>query len=172
MFRKLFLVFVLLFVSSMACASTDDAVEQLTQLLNGYNSYQAEFTQLTYFGDRGAPQKSAGRVMMLRPGKFRWEIDKPTKQIIIANGNTLWVYDVELQQVTQQQFSKQQGMNPAALLTGDVSALSQQFVITKIHWKGAIWFQLKPKSADSSFTLIQMQFRHDQLVNMQVKNKN
>lgn len=160
MFRQLFWVFILFFVSATAIADT--AVAELSQLLGNYKTYQASFTQ--------APPKSSGRVMMMRPGKFRWETYNPTRQIVIANGDTLWVYDVDLQQATQQRVSSQGGTNPAALLTGNISVLTKRFSVTKIKRNGAIWFQLTPKSTSNTFTLVQMQFSSGKLVNMLVKN--
>lgn len=168
MFRKIALLISVVFMTTTAVGAS--AVNDLSQLLRGYKTYQASFTQVTYFGNSGRSQKSSGRVMMMRPGKFRWETNKPTNQIVIANGNILWIYDVDLQQATRQRISVQGGTNPAALLTGDVSKLTKLFTIKKIKRKGAPWFQLTPKSKGNSFTLVQMQFRKGRLVNMWVKN--
>ena len=146
------------------------AAVELSQLLGAYKTYQASFKQVTYMGKRGRSQKSSGRVMMMRPGKFRWETNSPTKQIVIANGNTLWIYDVELQQATREKLTSQGGVNPAALLTGDVSTLMKNFSVKKIKRKTAGWFQLTPKSSNNSFTLVQMQFSKGCLVSIWVKN--
>ncbi len=107
--------------------------------------------------------------MMMRPGKFRWEVDSPNKQIIIANGSTLWIYDVDLQQATRQRISEG-GSNPAVLLTGDVSRVIKQFKITTIKRRSELWYQLTPISSHSSFTLVQMRFQKGGLVDMWVKN--
>lgn len=171
MFRqKFFLTIALLFMVTLAFGATDPVVDELNTLLNAYQTYQANFTQETYMEGGGPAQKSSGRVMMMRPGKFRWETNQPTQQIVIANGDTLWIYDVDLQQATRQTIATQGGVNPAALLTGDVPTLIKQFAITKIKRQGAVWFQLTPKSTDNSFTLVQMQFRQGELVNIRVKN--
>ena len=176
MFRKGILFLIALFfmstvaVGKIAAVGSTSAADELAQLLGSYSTYQANFTQVTYFGNRNGVQKSYGRIMMMRPGKFRWETNKPTRQTIIANGKTLWIYDADLQQATQQTISSQGGTNPAALLSGNVRKLVKRFTIHKIKRRGAIWFQLSPKSRGDSFTLVQMRFRKGRLVDMWVKN--
>jgi len=169
MIRKLTIFLLCILVSSLGFASSSTA-EDLAQLLASYKTFQANFIQLTYMGNSSSPRKTVGRVMMMRPGKFRWETKKPINQTIIANGETLWIYDAELQQATQQTVSNTAATNPAALLSGDVSTLIKQYTISKINRRGAVWFQLTPKSKDSSFTLVQMQFLKGRLENMWLKN--
>ena len=82
----------------------------------------------------------------------------------------MWIYDAELQQATRQTVSDHAATNPAALLSGDVSTLIKQYTIRKINRRGAVWFQLTPKSKGSSFTLVQMQFIKGRLGNMWLKN--
>jgi len=167
--RKIFLSVVFLLFCSSALAQTDSATE-LAQLLGQYKTYKANFRQLTYYSRSQQPQKSSGRLYMERPGKFRWEINKPSQQIIIANQSTLWVYDVELEQVTKQKIDLKSSNNPAVLLSGDVNQLIQQYEVSKVQEKGTMWYQLKPRSAQPTFVLIRMRFANNQLVAIWVKN--
>ena len=167
MLRRIFCSIVLLCVSTLVLAATP--ADELTQYLNGYKTYQADFTQMTYMGDN-RPQKTSGRVMMMRPGKFRWETNRPMKQLVIANGKILWIYDVDLQQATRQKISGQGATNPAALLTGDAAKVIKRYHIKTITLSGSLWYRLTPKSKGGSFTLVQMRFQENKLVAMWVKN--
>ena len=73
----------------------------LSQLLSAYSTYTANFTQQTYSNKGALIKRASGRVMLERPGKFRWETKQPLNQVIIANGHYLWVYDVDLMQANQ-----------------------------------------------------------------------
>ena len=62
-------------------------------------SFSADFTQTVYDSDSVALQESTGRVELLRPGKFRWVYNEPSRQVIVADGLSLWVYDEDIAQV-------------------------------------------------------------------------
>mgnify|MGYP005996639549 CR=1 FL=1 len=91
------------------------ATVSLQSLLNNIQSMQASFEQTTIGQSH---QVSYGNVAIQKPGKFRWEITKPQQQIILANGKTVTIYNVALQQATIQN-QTQQIDSPAALLSGD-----------------------------------------------------
>jgi outer membrane lipoprotein carrier protein len=160
--------FCLLWLSTLSLASSNPTTA-LARLLSQYRSYQARFTQQTYFSDGSQPQKSSGRMMMQRPGKFRWEIKQPMQQIVIANGSQLWVYDIALQQATLQKITRER-TNPASLLSGDVTSLLKQYVVSIVKFRGRSWYQLKPKSSQASFMLVRMRFSNGRLSGMWLKN--
>jgi len=153
----------LLFPLTLALA---DANADLVKLLGGYTSYQANFTQVTSGGKKGA-QKSQGRVYMLRPGKFRWETTSPYQQTVIANGDVLWIYDVDLGQATRQSLAKR-GFNPAQLLTEPVANLQQKFVITQ---EPNGWFKLVPTQQGRGFKMAYLQFQNNQLSGLKIVNQ-
>jgi outer membrane lipoprotein carrier protein len=152
----------------MACVAWADAAsDALEKNLGHYTSYQAHFSQVNYDNKNHAGQKSQGKVFMLRPGRFRWETQKPYEQTVIANGDKLWIYDVDLAQATQQSLSKR-GFNPAQLLTESVSDLTQKFSITE-NPDG--WFQLTPKKPDRGFKTAYLQFRNNELTGLKIINQ-
>ena len=104
---------------------------------------------------------------MLRPGRFRWETVKPYQQTLIANGDKLWVYDVDLAQATQQSLAKR-GFNPAQLLTEPVTDLAQKFTVTA---ESDGWFKLAPNKADRGFKAAFLQFQGNQLTGLKVINQ-
>lgn len=167
--RYFFTFLIFLFPVAVQAQSSSTA-NQLVQLLGKYNTYKANFKQYTYFDSNQKPKISSGVLYMKRPGKFRWEVNKPSKQIIIANKNILWVYDVELEQVTKEKIDTTSSNNPAVLLSGDVKKLIKQYAVNKTKIQGKIWYQLKPRSSKSSFTLVRMRFSQNHLIAIWVKN--
>jgi outer membrane lipoprotein carrier protein len=145
----------------------DTASDALAKNLTGYTSYSANFTQINYDGKKHAGQKSQGRVYMLRPGRFRWETIKPYQQTVIANGDTLWIYDVDLGQASQQSLAKR-GFNPAQLLTEPVGDLTQKFTVTQ---EDDGWFKLIPNKTGRGFKVAYLQFRDHQLTGLKIINQ-
>ncbi len=154
---------------SIVAAQKPSAANQLEGLLNTFTTLQAQFTQITQDQQHNIVQQTQGSVMLMRPGRFRWETTKPMHQIVIANGNTLWVYDVDLQQATKQ-IMKHNAIDPAILLSGNVNDLLQQFTVTMIPHHGVTVFQLTPKKPNPAFHSVAVAFRDDTLSSMQIYN--
>lgn len=151
-----FLLLVLLLVVAPAHA---DATASLEHFFHDVHSYSASFKQVVV--DRGGQtlQQSTGRLWIARPGRFRWDYTKPYEQHIIADGKKVWVYDVDLQQVTVRDMNRSLGDTPALLLAGQGS-LHQQFAIkdTGTH-DGLAWVQLTPHQKNAGFERINLGFR-------------
>lgn len=150
--------------------SSPEASALLSQKLTSFRTYVATFEQLTYDGHGRALQRGQGRVMIMRPGLFRWEANMPTHQILITNGQTLWIYDVDLAQATQQPLNQKVNVNPAVLLSGSIENLQKQFNITEQSSAGTQTFILRPKQADMSFKSMQLTFAGGELQQMTVLN--
>ena len=81
-------------------ASADDAGQRLNQALKQMDNLTTEFKQTLLDEDKNIVQQSSGTLALQRPGKFAWNYIEPFEQRIIADGSELWIYDVELDQVT------------------------------------------------------------------------
>src|SRR3989338_8454219 len=144
------------------------AVDQLSQKLTRIGSMQASFSQVVMQNKNRILQKSSGYMALQRPNKFRWDIRDPNKELIVADGKNIWVYNVALQQVTRSGLQHQKQSMPAALLSGLVKTLQQQFNVKIIKQNGEnILFQLNPKSSDTSFRSVYLQFSGNKIVSMQ-----
>lgn len=164
------IVFLTLFISGLAFAQSKDAVIALGKLLQGFQTYQAKFDQVTVDANGAIKQRTYGRVMIKRPGGFRWESDTPTKQIVIIDGKTLWTYDVDLQQATQRSLDQKANINSASLLSGSVSDLTNQFNVVALSERPQT-FLLTPKQASNvSFKSVELQFNKRQLTRMKIVN--
>lgn len=155
------------FCTASALAAT--ATEQLASLLSNFNSMSAHFDQALYDGKGHIVQKSLGNMALQRPGKFRWEVQKPDKQLLIADGQYLWVYDVDLQQATRQKQDQGNTNSPASLLSGTVQDLQNRFGVTQLTKPGAgEWYQLKPIAKNDLFQSIELHFVDGKLANMRL----
>lgn len=165
--RQLILTLIFFLFSANTFAQPS-AASELAKRLSAYKTYQANFTQATF--SNGGRQNSNGKFYLQRPGKFRWEINSPNRQIIIANGKTLWMFEVDLQQVTKQAINMRSANNPAVLLSGQVGQLIKSYRVSKVQLKGKSWYQLVPRSKRSSFLMVRMRFRKNSLVAIWLKN--
>lgn len=156
-------------LSSM-CALADEtvAVQKLTQLLNQAQTITARFSQLTLDGGGTQLQETAGQLALKRPGLFRWHTDEPMEQLLVSNGEKVWLYDPDLEQVTIQTLDQRLTHTPALLLSGDVSKISENFEISHKEGGNVIDFILKPKSKDSLFDSLRLSFRDSVLNDMQL----
>lgn len=160
----LFAVTMQLFVCASAYAS--DASD-LTKLLDGIKSMQANFKQIILDNYGKVVQQSKGVMALERPGKFRWQVKNPIPQLIIANKSKLWVYDPDLEQVTIRTLNTQAGEAPALLLSHDNAAIEKSYTISSLtDDRGLRWFVLKPKNTDNSFSEIKLGFSDKQIKEM------
>jgi outer membrane lipoprotein carrier protein len=105
-----------------------------------------------------APQQATGSFAFSRPGKFRWSYEKPFHQLIVGDGEKLWIYDRDLNQVVVKKLGDALGASPAALLAGD-NALERNFTLTAgIAAEGVEWVVAKPKSDESGFQEVRIAF--------------
>ena len=155
---------ILLMWMSYVYASTPS--EQLTLRLDNIRTMQAAFNQTVVDKSGKVIQKSAGKMALERPGKFRWEVTKPFSQLIITRGSRLWIFDSDLDQVTVRSLSKEAGETPALLLSDRSIRLTNDFYVTV---KGS-WFLLQPKKADAMFASIEMNFVNNEIREMILKD--
>lgn len=140
-----------------------DGLAQLKQFMEGTRSAKGTFTQQVLSKSGRKPQQAGGTFAFARPGKFRWTYEKPYAQLLVGDGNKLWAYDQELNQVTTKKLGQALGTTPAAILAGD-NALDKNFVLKDAgSADGLEWVEATPKASDSSFERIRMGFAGGQL---------
>lgn len=146
----------ILFLPVAASAADSD---ELASVLNHMQTMSAQFTQTIYDNRGKAIQQSTGSMALMRPGKFRWEVKKPSPQIVIANNQRLWIYDPDLEQVTIRSLTSEAGEAPALLLSHQNASLATIYNIQIDHQKQDLhWFTLVPKQKDNSFASVKMGF--------------
>lgn len=165
---RMLLLTVLSFTSVAAMADDEVAVQRLTELLNQAQTINARFSQLTLDDSGTQLQETAGQLALKRPGLFRWHTDAPMEQLLVSNGEKVWLYDPDLQQVTIQTLDQRLTHTPALLLSGDVSKIRENFEISHKEGGNVVDFILKPKSKDTLFDSLRLSFRNKVLNDMQL----
>src|SRR5688572_1102468 len=94
------------------------SVDSLKTLLNQTTTARARFAQAVLDKNNKTLQQASGTMEFSRPGRFRWEYNKPYEQTIVGDGARLWIYDKDLNQVTVRKLDRALGASPAALLAG------------------------------------------------------
>jgi outer membrane lipoprotein carrier protein len=144
-----------LLVTPTAVAS---GLDQLHAFLEGTQSAQGSFRQTVANKERRTTQTTSGTFAFQRPGKFRWTYDKPFDQLIVGDGEKVWVYDHDLNQVIVRKLDAALGATPAALLAGD-NALEKNFtLVAGGAADGLEYVDATPKAADAQFTRIRLGF--------------
>lgn len=144
------------------------AVDQLHDFLKNTRTLKAEFSQLVIAKNGRKPQQSSGTVAISRPGKLRWEIVKPYPQLVVGDGEKVWVHDPELQQVTVRKAGQAISGSPASLLAGS-NELEKNFSLRETgEADGLNWVEATPKSGDSGFERIRLGFAGSDLKAMEL----
>ena len=154
---KKILVSMLLMVAA-AAASAQTAVDTLKDFVRDVKSGRAEFTQTVTSPDGAKKKTSSGKFEFSRPNRFRFTYLKPFEQVIVADGQKVWIYDADLNQASSRKFSQALGATPAALLAG--GSLEKDFDLAAQPAKdGLDWVEATPKAKDGSFKSVRVGFK-------------
>ena len=135
-------------------AMAADAEQRLEAALKKMDNLSAEFKQTLLDEDKNIVQQSRGTLALQRPGKFAWVYAEPFEQRIIADGSELWIYDVELDQVTVKPMDEGISNAPIMILMKE-SDVTQQFKVSEVgQRKYLYWIELEPLVSDLEFQRI------------------
>lgn len=154
-------------------ASADDqavAAERLNELLSTASTITGGFSQMTLSSNGASLQETTGTMELKRPGMFRWHTDPPLEQLLVSDGEKIWLYDPDLEQVTIQQLDQRLAHTPALLLSGDVSQLEENFNISWSEGGSVEDFTLTPKDEDSMFDSLRVSFSNGVINDMQLSD--
>lgn len=131
-----------------------EAMERLQAFTEGLDTFSAGFVQTLYGENQEPVQRSEGVAWLKRPGLFRWEYREPYTQVIVADGERLWIYDADLEQVTVRETGRALATAPIMLLSGE-APLEEQFEMRELgEREGLQWVELRPKVQDTDFERI------------------
>ena len=134
------------------------SLERFQSFIRTTQSARGEFEQKVYDRNKKLVQDSKGNFAFQRPGKFRWVFSKPYSQLIVGDGQRVWVYDADLNQVTVRKLTSALGATPAALIAGNAD-IEQSFEFTDTGEAGGLqWLDAKPREKDAGFERIRMGF--------------
>jgi outer membrane lipoprotein carrier protein len=169
-----FLTVMLLAFAASANAADDTPLDRyLAQL----KTLRAEFLQTVTDGRGTTVQKAEGKFVILRPGKFRWELTptthgrSQTPQLMIADGKNLWFYDRDLEQVSVKPAATSLTATPASLLSGQGDIRELFRVSDAGKHDGFDWVLVSPRKPDADFREARFAFDHLNLRRMVLKDK-
>ena len=144
------------------------AIDKLHRFLETTKTLRADFAQIVVAKNGKKPQQSTGVMMISRPGKFRWQIAKPYEQLLVGDGEKVWIYDADLRQVSVKKFDAALGSTPAALLVGG-NTLDKNFTLREAGERdGLEWLEALPKGSDSGFEKLRLGFLGNELKAMEL----
>ena len=156
--KKLLVPLISLCLMAASVAARADAVETLRDFIRDVKTGRAQFTQVVTSPDGVKKKSSSGTFEFARPNRFRFAYAKPFEQLIVGDGQKVWILDADLNQASSRKFSSALGATPAALLAG--GALDKDFDLTALPMRdGLDWAQATPKQKDGAFKSVALGFR-------------
>jgi outer membrane lipoprotein carrier protein len=143
-------------------------VEQLKSFFRNTLVMKAKFHQ-TVIDRQGRKVQDVDGIMQLqRPGKFRWDYAKPYVQLIVGDGQKVWLFDPDLNQVTVRPMDKALGSSPAALLAGNKD-IDKAFVLKdNVRQDNMNWVEATPRDKDGGFESVYLGFSGELLAEMEL----
>jgi outer membrane lipoprotein carrier protein len=164
-----------LLVAAFALSAQASGLDSLEQFVKSAKSGRAEFTQVVTSpprdGQTARSKTSSGTFEFARPNRFRFNYKKPFEQTIVADGQTLWLYDADLRQVTTRKQSEALGATPAALIAAapDLGALRKDFDLEAAGARdGLEWVQATPRAKEGQLHLVRIGFRGNDLAALEI----
>jgi outer membrane lipoprotein carrier protein len=151
--------FVLLFALGLLASSAQAAaIERFKSFVRSTQSARADFEQKVYDRSGKLTQESKGSFVFQRPGLFRWVYAKPVDQVIVGDGERVWIHDRDLNQVTVRKLSRALGSTPAALLAGSTD-VEKAFEFSEAGAKAGLeWLEATPREREAGFERVRMGF--------------
>lgn len=154
--------------SSVASSAIEEsASDQLQQQLQKLQAFSAHFKQTVYGAAYEELQSSEGVIAVVRPLKFKWQLEEPYPQTIVTAGDILYIYDPDLEQVQLRDASEALKGTPALLLAGDPKEVDALFNIALIDTNV---YSLRPKQADSLYSEIRFFFTGDEPTAIEIRD--
>ncbi len=153
------ILFIIFCISSSAFVSAAERVDPLKIFLKEFKTLQANFTQTLLSEDGQQLEKTTGTLYLQQPGKFNWHYKEPYIQKIITNGEVLWIYDEDLEQLTIREFESDMiEKTPAAIILGN-SKLEKHFDQVDLgNIDGYNWVELTPRDLNAQYANIRIGF--------------
>jgi len=150
-----------------AGAARADSTDTLREFVRDVKSGKAAFTQTVTSPDGVKKKTSSGSFEFARPNRFRFAYAKPVNQLIVADGQKVWIFDADLNQASSRKLTQALGATPAALLAG--GSLEKDFDLAPLPDKdGLSWVQATPKAKDSAFQAVRVGFRAKELAAIEI----
>jgi outer membrane lipoprotein carrier protein len=162
---------VLLLLALLPAAACASSIDELKALLTQTTTARAQFAQIVLDRNMKRLQQATGTMQFSRPGKFRWEYDRPHEQLIVGDGKRVWLYDKELNQVTVRRMDRALGSSPAAILAGS-NNIEKDYTLSAVGSRdGLEWLEAVPRAQDTAFERVRLGFGKTGLEAMELRDQ-
>ena len=144
--------------SATASADADDASAELISLIDAFDQVTGRFAQTLVDASLQTLEESSGSLALQRP-KFRWQVETPFAQLIIADGAEMQIYDPDLAQLSLHDIDKNLGPTPLTILLGDTETLATEFIVSRSTNGAMQRFVLRPRSQSALFLQVELIFQ-------------
>jgi outer membrane lipoprotein carrier protein len=171
MLRKFLALFALAALAPLWAGGLDSLDAFIKSTRSGRATFVQTVTAPPKDGQAARPKVSSGTFEFQRPSRFRFVYKKPFEQTIVADGQTLWLYDVDLAQVTARKQGQVLGSTPAALIASaaDLRALDADFVLSDAQpMDGLEWVLAMPRNKDNSLSNVRVGLKGNTLVTLDI----
>jgi outer membrane lipoprotein carrier protein len=157
-------------MASLCAHGGETARTQLDKFAHGLNAVSASFEQHVANARGGKGKTTQGMLALKAPRQFRWDTTMPYKQLIVADGEKVWIYDTDLEQVTVRAQGTEEAHSPLTVLT-DLSQLDRDFTTSEQgEHDGLTWLRLKSKDKEPQFAYADLGFDAAGLARMQFED--
>ncbi|MEW8627809.1 MAG: outer membrane lipoprotein chaperone LolA [Candidatus Thiodiazotropha sp.] len=158
----------MLFLSLSQTLWAESGIRQLETFLQDLKTLKADFRQTLQQPDYDQVYASNGVFYLRRPGQLRWEYQTPSEQLIVADGDRVWLHDIELEQVSHRSQKAVLDGTPAQLLSG-TGPISQHFEINELGVESELtWVELIPKGKEAQFSSVRLALQESRLERMEM----
>lgn len=161
----------LLALSVSTSAFADAALDSFIKRLEVISSMETYFEQVTLDQSGEVLQSLSGTLTVARPGKMRWQTEPPYEQLVVSDGELVWVYDMDLEQVTIRELEAKLQDTPALLLSGNTSEIEANYQVTHPSVagnEGIDRYLLKPMDRSQLFDALEFDYKGDNLAYMRI----
>ena len=158
--------FLLLFLLSFSAFAS--GLDDFLAFNSSSKTATGRFEQQVFDRSGKAVEKASGTFAFQRPGKFRWTYDKPHKQLLVGDGNKLWIHDPDLNQVTVKRIGAAISSTPAALLAGKDDITTLFTLRDGGSADGLNWVDATPKAQDTGFEKVRLGLQGKSLAAMEL----
>ncbi len=161
--RVLCVVVLVCLTPGVNAAAPQPGSEQLTEFLTNVKTMSARFSQTLLDEDLAVVEVSAGDFAISRPGRFRWDYTEPYEQLILADGDRLWIYDAELEQASVRTVDAVLATTPAMLLSGDTDISAGYEIVDRGLEDDVMWAELTPRTDEAEFVRLRLGFMYGEI---------
>ena len=154
----------------LSLGATASPIESLARLLEPYRTFSADFQQSTLDSKGASITEMTGALAIASESIFYWKTNPPFSQVIVADGEVLWVFDQDLYQVQVRPLDDTMTASPAAILSGDLDVLGSSFQVTEERTGTIAVYALEPRATDEVTRQIVLRFDGARLLDLSIED--